>query len=367
MSSLLAMPHPSTSPLHLRSGATLSTVVHHGGASGSSVVAGALISFTKFASRTRVVSCASASARVAVADGNEEESTSDMVRLGLELREASDANGVFQARSRGSEAEGRCSRRLVLHLPLVLGAGIVDAAVAEEAASSSPAITRKVFMDVAIEGQPIGQIVIGLYGDAVPVGAQRFAELAAGKRGIGYRRKEFYKIAKNYVQNVGVRGFSLTGGTEDAAKFTGGDTADALVDEMVQLEEQQRRPKHARGSVSLVALDPTRPPPKSKLVAKDGTFVVIEEQARPAPNGTEFMIAITDAPELDQTNTVVGQVIQGMDVLDRIHSVKVVNENTSSPYFQVAKLIGDSRAVVAEKGFNRPYEKVLIAKCGEIR
>jgi cyclophilin family peptidyl-prolyl cis-trans isomerase len=31
---------------------------------------------------------------------------------------------------------------------------------------------------------------------------------------------------------------------------------------------------------------------------------------------------------------VVGQVIQGMDVLDRIHSVKVVNENSSSPYFQ---------------------------------
>lgn len=34
---------------------------------------------------------------------------------------------------------------------------------------------------------------------------------------------------------------------------------------------------------------------------------------------------------------------------------------------RVAKLIGDSRAVVAEKGFNRPYEKVLIAKCGEVR
>jgi peptidyl-prolyl cis-trans isomerase B (cyclophilin B) len=227
---------------------------------------------------------------------------------------------------------------------LALG-GFVDAlqqsAVAEEAAassssssSSSPEITKKVFMDVAIDGQPIGQIVVGLYGDAVPVGAQRFSELAAGKRGIGYRRKEFYKIAKNYVQNVGVRGFSLTGGTEDAAKFTGGDTADALVDEMVQLDEQRRRPKHVRWSVSLVALDPTRPPPKSKLVAKDGTLVVIEEQARPPPNGTEFMIATAAAPELDQTNTVVGQVIQGMDVLDRIHSVKVVNENSSSPYFQ---------------------------------
>lgn len=288
---------------------------------------------------------------------------------------------MFQERNlRGFEAEGaHFSRRVVLHVPLVLGAGVVDAqqrsgselALAEEALALPPpppdlSITKRVFLDVAIEGRPIGRIVIGLYGDAVPVGAQRFAELAAGQRGIGYRRKEFYKIAKNYIQNVGVRAFSLTGGAEDAAKFTGGDTADALVDEMEQLESQRRRPKHSRGSVSLVALDPTRPPPKTKLVAKNGSLVMIEEQVRPPPNGTEFMIATADAPELDATNTVVGHVLQGMDVLDRIHSVNVVSENTSSPYFQVAKLIGDSRAVVAEKGFNRPYEKVLIVKCGEV-
>jgi peptidyl-prolyl cis-trans isomerase B (cyclophilin B) len=36
-------------------------------------------------------------------------------------------------------------------------------------------------------------------------------------------------------------------------------------------------------------------------------------------------------------------------------------------HFRVAKLIGDSRAVVAEKGFNRPYEKITISKCGEVR
>lgn len=255
---------------------------------------------------------------------------------------------VVQERNvRALEVEGALfSRRAVLHMPVVLGAGIVDAqqrsgsilALAEEAPALPPppvlSITKRVFLDVAIEGRPIGQIVIGLYGDAVPVGAQRFAELAVGQRGIGYRRKEFYKIAKNYIQNVGVRAFSLTGGAEDAAKFIGGDTADALVDEMGQLEAQRRRPKHGRGSVSLVALDPTRPPPKTKLVAKDGTLVMIEEQVRPPPNGTEFMIATADAPELDATNTVVGHVLQGMDVLDRIHSVNVVSENTSSPYFQ---------------------------------
>lgn len=32
--------------------------------------------------------------------------------------------------------------------------------------------------------------------------------------------------------------------------------------------------------------------------------------------------------------------------------------------FRVAKLIGDKRAVVAERGFNRPYSKVIVTNCG---
>lgn len=31
---------------------------------------------------------------------------------------------------------------------------------------------------------------------------------------------------------------------------------------------------------------------------------------------------------------------------------------------RVAKVIGDKRAVVAERGFNRPYSKVVVTNCG---
>lgn len=34
--------------------------------------------------------------------------------------------------------------------------------------------------------------------------------------------------------------------------------------------------------------------------------------------------------------------------------------------FRVAKLIGDKRAVVAERGFNRPYSKVVVTNSGLI-
>lgn len=58
--------------------------------------------------------------------------------------------------------------------------------------------------------------------------------------------------------------------------------------------------------------------------------------------------------------------MSGMDVVDRIGNVKAVQDNTKSAYFQVAKLIGDKRATVAERGFNRPFSKIIITKCGEL-
>ena len=39
-----------------------------------------------------------------------------------------------------------------------------------------------------------GRVVIGLYGDASPIGAQRFKDLASNLQGVGYRRSAFDKI-----------------------------------------------------------------------------------------------------------------------------------------------------------------------------
>lgn len=44
--------------------------------------------------------------------------------------------------------------------------------------------------------------------------------------------------------------------------------------------------------------------------------------------------------------------------------LKAVKDNTDSPYFQVAKAIGDKRADVAERGFGRPFARVIVSKAG---
>ncbi|KAL0355272.1 UNVERIFIED_CONTAM: Peptidyl-prolyl cis-trans isomerase CYP26-2, chloroplastic [Sesamum radiatum] len=190
---------------------------------------------------------------------------------------------------------------------------------------ADPAPTKQAFIDVSVDGEAIGRIVIGLYGDTVPAGAAR-----AGKEN----------------------------GRELAV--------DRLVEEWERQNENCNGTKNVARSVSIIVRDPSKPPPKLKLVARKGKLEIDQEEVGMDPNGTEFVITTKDSPELDGSALVVGTVLQGMDVVDRISRVKTVQENSTSPYFRVAKLIGDKRAVVAERGFNRPYSKVAITNCGLI-
>ncbi|XP_043716532.1 peptidyl-prolyl cis-trans isomerase CYP26-2, chloroplastic-like isoform X2 [Telopea speciosissima] len=224
--------------------------------------------------------------------------------------------------------------------------------------------TQRAFLDISIDGKPVGRIVIGLYGVDVPIGTTRFSKLVSGAAGISYRRKEFVKIMPNYIQHGGLRSYGVD---VELAKNTGSElAADSLLKEWEKVYEECQGTKNLSGSVSIVVRDPSKPPPKLKLIARKGKLEIDQEEVGVNPNGTEFVITTRDAPELDASSLVVGRVLDGMDVVERIASVKTVQENTSSPYFRVAKLIGDKRAVVAERGFNRPYAKIVITNCGLI-
>ncbi|XP_073125699.1 peptidyl-prolyl cis-trans isomerase CYP26-2, chloroplastic [Henckelia pumila] len=229
----------------------------------------------------------------------------------------------------------------------------------------NPETGKKAFLDVSIDGEPVGRIVIGLYGEDVPSGSSRFSDLVSGAGGVSYRRKEFVKIMPNYVQNGGLRYY---GGDAEIARKTGRKLSilDRLVDELEKQDVSCVGTKNVAKSVSIIVRDPLKPPPKLKLVAREGKLEIGQEEVGTDPNGTEFVITTEDSPELDASALVVGRVIEGMDVVERIGRVETVKENTTSPYFRVAKLIGDKRAVVAERGFNRPYSKVVITNCGLI-
>lgn len=185
---------------------------------------------------------------------------------------------------------------------------------------------------MSIDGQPVGRITIGLYGDTVPAGTSRFSSIVSGKAGVSYRRKEFVKIMPNYVQHGGLRSYGVD--AELARKTVSNLATDPLVEEWVKQNDKCEGTKNVARSVSIIVRDPQKPSPKMKLVARKGKLEIDQEEVGTDPNGTEFVIAAKDSPELDGSSLVIGRVIEGMEVIERIGQVKTVQENTSSPYFR---------------------------------
>ncbi|KAF3437542.1 hypothetical protein FNV43_RR20296 [Rhamnella rubrinervis] len=74
---------------------------------------------------------------------------------------------------------------------------------------TSKSLAKRAFLDISIDGQPVGRIVVGLYRNDAPVGVATFSDLASGAAGISYRRKEFVQIMPSYVQHGGVRSYGV--------------------------------------------------------------------------------------------------------------------------------------------------------------
>jgi hypothetical protein len=100
------------------------------------------------------------------------------------------------------------------------------------------------------------------------------------------------------------------------------------------------------------------------LVAEKGRLKQVVEREGTVPNGTAFAIAVAPALELDDINLVVGRFVQGMGVLRELSELPVVKDGSHNPFFKAGKLVGDTRADVAELGFNRPLKRVTVAASG---
>ena len=251
--------------------------------------------------------------------------------------------------------------------------GCVFPPVASASVGSSPAVTNTVFFEFAIDGQRIGRVVVGVYGDT-SVTAQRFLTLSKGIRGLSYRRKPIIGIEKNEDDKKTIEETPLWITSAPIAKFEAPGTGDAIDDVPGGLTNEEvvkdvGKIKHDRANLVSVQVreDPRmpKPEPKSKLVSNRGKFERVYEPLPPEPNGTSFSITYAPSADLDVTNVVVGEVLSGFDVLAKIGALPTVPDNSNSPFFQVAKSIGDKRALVSEKGFGKPFAKVIITQNGE--
>ncbi|KAI3818943.1 hypothetical protein L1987_12765 [Smallanthus sonchifolius] len=152
----------------------------------------------------------------------------------------------------------------------------------EEAVEEVYEITHRVFLDVDVDKQHIGRIVIGLYGEVVPKTVENFRALCTGELGkcasgkpLHYKGTPFHRI---------IVGFMIQGGD---IVYRDGRGNESIYSGTFRDENFKIKQSHA-GMVAMV-------------------------NSGPDSNGSQFFISTVKAYWLDGEHVVFGEVIEGMD------------------------------------------------------
>nr|KYP44071.1 Peptidyl-prolyl cis-trans isomerase CYP19-4 [Cajanus cajan] len=180
----------------------------------------------------------------------------------------------------------------------------------EEKEEENPEITHRVFLEVDIDGQRLGRIVIGLYGQVVPKTVENFRALCTGTWSLHifgvklhYKGIPFHRIISGFV----IQGGDIVHHDGRGYESVYGST----------FPDETFKTKHSHaGVVSMV-------------------------NSGPDSNGSQFFITTVKASWLDGEHVVFGKVVQGMDTVFAI-------EGGAGTYN------------------GKPRKKVVIADSGEI-
>lgn len=200
-------------------------------------------------------------------------------------------------------------------------AGHVHSSGAAIAAAPPPPVppeNPKVYLDISIAGQPKGRITIALARDAAPASVDTFAALANGTlrdrtgRTAGYNRSVGSRVVAGKRVYLG------------------------RVNQIDALNQSPGTPQRQQRSVAYPANEDrnnlVHDRPGVVSVSKGGSF--------------EFSISATPDPDVDEESTVIGYVVDGMDVVDQLVKVPTNRKTIRDGYRNIGKAIGDPRANV---------------------
>ncbi|KAL2612078.1 hypothetical protein R1flu_023770 [Riccia fluitans] len=196
------------------------------------------------------------------------------------------------------------------------------------------------------DAEPLGRIVIGLYGKQVPQTVSNFKAMCTGQAGTSYAGTIFHRVlAGQYIQ-------AGRQGSKDRGEVTG----------PIKLKRNEETV-----SGKAYKLDHRRPGTVSLCLSENDD----EEELKLDVDYRNVQFLITTgpgpAPQLDNGNIVFGTVLEGMDVVASIAQIPTYKPSERIRQFNgFAEFLGDDRAANARNFWNRPLKSVVITKCGEL-